>query len=152
DLLLGKTPIAIGGGPGMGKTTIAVNALFDAAIREKFSDRRIFVPLDAAREPHAILTALASAIGLPATGGDSQLLAVIGNACSKFSTAVILDNADTPYAAAATETERILHLLGQVEGLSLIVTARGTPPIFGQKTEISNINSLTDDAARDAFL
>jgi tetratricopeptide (TPR) repeat protein len=96
-LLDGQAPISIAGGPGMGKTTVAVNALYDSRIRAKYGDRRIFVALDAAREPHAILTLLAAGLGLPATGGDNQLLSLIGAASAESPILAILDNADTPH-------------------------------------------------------
>jgi tetratricopeptide (TPR) repeat protein len=151
-LLNGQAPISIAGGPGMGKTTIAVNALYDSRIRVKYGDRRIFVALDAAREPHAILTLLAAGLGLPATGGDNQLLSLIGAASAESPILAILDNADTPHGVDGMATERLLRLLSQVDGLALIVTTRGTAPIFGQKTDIPDLKSLTHVAAGQAFL
>jgi tetratricopeptide (TPR) repeat protein len=151
-LLNGQTPISIGGGPGMGKTTIAVNALYDSRVRAKYGNRRIFVPLDAAREPHAILTSLATALGLSATGGDNHLFSLIGAMTSEAPVAAILDNADTPHGIDGSATERLLRLLSQVDQLAIIVTTRGTSPPFGQKTDIADIKSLTHVAASQTFL
>jgi tetratricopeptide (TPR) repeat protein len=151
-LIQGRTPIAIGGGPGMGKTTIAVKALYDKRVVEKFGQRRIFVALDSAREPHTILTSLATCLGVTAVGGDAQLLTAIRNACSDAPVAVILDNADTPLSAAAPETKRILRLLAPMDGLAAIITVRGTTPQLGQKIDIPTLSALPHDASKDAFI
>ena len=127
-LLDGQTPIAIGGGPGIGKTTIAVEALYDPRITAKFQTRRVFVSLERATEPYKILVELAGALGLDSKGSESDLLAEIGKLCAANPVAAILDNCETPHTADAAETERILRLLGHIGGLALIVTARESRP------------------------
>jgi len=62
-VLSGKTAL-IAGGPGMGKTSVATAAFYDPGLVAQFGERRIFVSLEAAAEPRALLTQLVDALGM----------------------------------------------------------------------------------------
>ena len=95
-VLSGKTAL-IAGGPGMGKTSVATAAFYDPRLVERFGKRRIFVSLEAAAEPRALLTQLVDALGMPATGDNVSLLRLLENYAASHSVAAILDNAETAF-------------------------------------------------------
>ena len=126
-VLAGKSAL-IAGGPGMGKTAVATAGLYDPRVVQKFGKRRVFAPLDSATEPRALLTQLVDALSMPATGDNVSLLRLIENYAATHPLVAILDNAETVFDADRSEPERLLKLVGQIDGLSVVVTIRGTPP------------------------
>lgn len=125
--LIEGRPAVIAGGPGIGKTTVAVAAMYEPEVKARFGRRRVFATVEDAPEPRAFLAKLALALGLPAAGDEASLLRAIENACAVAPVAAILDNAETALDADQPEGQRILRLLGQVPNLSLAATVRGTP-------------------------
>jgi tetratricopeptide (TPR) repeat protein len=146
-------PAVVAGGPGMGKTTVAVAAMYDPAVKARFGRRRVFATVEDAPEPRAFLAKLADALGLPASGDEASLLRAIENACAAAPVAAILDNAETALDADVPEGQRILRLLAQVPNLSLAVTMRGVPVQLRADAEVlGDLAPLQLDAARSAFL
>jgi tetratricopeptide (TPR) repeat protein len=146
-------PAVIAGGPGMGKTTVAVAAMYEPEVRARFGRRRVFATVEDAPEPRAFLAKLALALGLPATGDEASLLRAIENACAVAPVAAILDNAETALDPDQSEGQRILRLLAQVPNLSLAVTMREIPVRLRADAEVlGDLAPLRLDAARSAFL
>jgi tetratricopeptide (TPR) repeat protein len=150
-LLAGKTAI-IAGGPGMGKTAVASAALRDAAVEAHFGRRRVFASLEAATEPRGILAKLVETLGLAPIGDEVTLLRMLEANAREMPIAAILDNAETVFEIDRDEAERLLHLVTQIDGLTLIVTVRGVAPPLPGAVVIDNLPKLPRGPARDAFL
>jgi tetratricopeptide (TPR) repeat protein len=150
--LIEDKTILVAGGPGMGKTAVAIAALYDPRIVTHFGRRRIFVSLEPATEPRAILAKLVEMLGLPPTGDEPSLLHVIELNTIEEPLAAILDNAETVFEANPSAAEKLLNLLAQIQGLSLAVTMRGVAPPIPGAVQIDDLAKLNSTAARDAFL
>ena len=152
NALLEDKTILVAGGPGMGKTAVAIVAFYHPRIAAHFGRRRVFASLETAIEPRAILTKLVETLGLTPTGDEVSLLRIIEASAAERPFAAILDNAETIFDADRGASERLLNLVGQIRGLSLVVTIRGVAPLIPIATQIDNLLKLGSHAARDAFL
>lgn len=150
-VLAGRAAV-VAGGPGMGKTALATAALYDPRVVAQFGRRRVFVSLEAASQPHALLSRLADALGLPATGSDASLLRVIEMSAIAQPAVAVLDNAELLFESDRGEAERLLRLLAQIANLSTVVTLRGSPPALPRASVIDDLSRLPPEAARGAFL
>ncbi|EJD47533.1 hypothetical protein AURDEDRAFT_123444 [Auricularia subglabra TFB-10046 SS5] len=95
DHSLGR--VAILGGPGMGKTTLAAAVLHDPSIIARYGSKRFFVPCDAAEGQSVFLSTLASAFGI--SGSDQKmtqlkLLGQIGSDPALLDVQALLDFLD----------------------------------------------------------
>ena len=135
----------------MGKTTVATAALYDPKVITQFGRRRVFVPLDSASEPRALLAQLTDALGLPATGDTVSLLRLLEIDAGNHPVAAILDNAETVFEADYSEAEKLLGLAAQIKGLSLAITIRGVPPTIPHAAVLSDLPRLDPGAARRRF-
>lgn len=141
----------IGGGPGMGKTALAVSALYRPGVRAHFGDRRIFVSIETESEPRALLASLAAALGLPSSGEEAALLRQVQLAAKEAPLVAVLDNAEGVFDAHRREAERVLRLIGQIEGLALVLTIRGVPPRLPGAQIIDDLLKLSPEASKAAF-
>jgi TIR domain len=144
--------ILIAGGPGMGKTAVATAALYDPRIVAHFGRRRVFASLETATEPRAILTKLVESLGLPPTGDEGTLHRILQIKATEQPFACILDNVETVFDTDRSVSERLLNLVAQIDGISLLVTIRGVPPLVPSAIQIDDLPRLKEDAARKAFL
>jgi tetratricopeptide (TPR) repeat protein len=152
NALLDDKTILVAGGPGMGKTAVATAALYDPRVVANFGRRRVFASLETATEPRAILAKLVEALGLPPTGDEVSLLHIIEATAAEAPFAAILDNSETVFDANRGAAERLLSLVSQIRGLSLVVTIRGVAPPISGAVQISDLAKLDLSAAREAFL
>ena len=150
-VLDGKVTL-VAGGPGMGKTALATAAFYDDSVVRRFGRRRIFASLEAATEARAILAKLVEALGAPPTGDDVTLLRIIEANSAEKPLAAILDNAETVFDVDRASSERLLNVVAQIKGLSLIVTIRGVPPPIPGAVQIDDLPKLSVGASQDAFL
>jgi predicted ATPase/class 3 adenylate cyclase len=105
-------------GPGgTGKTRLALRAAAEHA--DRFADGVFFVDLSAVRDTESVLTAIASAVGLNETTGES-LLAELTRQLHEHRALLVLDNFEQVAAAATT----VVQLLHRCPGLQLLVTSR----------------------------
>jgi tetratricopeptide (TPR) repeat protein len=143
-------PLPILGGPGMGKTTIALKALHDRRVAERFRERRWFVRCDGVKTRAELAAAIAGALNLPTTPNVEQ--AVLA-ALAAASGALVLDNGETPLDADGGQVEELLSILATLPSLALVVTIRGhkrpAGVPWGATTEPER---LTDSAAAEAFV
>lgn len=119
--------VAVLGGPGIGKTSLAAAALHSPAVVARFAARRYFVSCDTIADQTTVMSALCGAFGIVASTrrrAETALSRVLAGAPSLL----ILDNFETAWEADASrqDAEATLAFLGEIDGLSLIVTLRGS--------------------------
>ncbi|KAJ6492112.1 P-loop containing nucleoside triphosphate hydrolase protein, partial [Mycena sanguinolenta] len=146
--------IAILGGGGMGKTSLARAALHHPDTLTIFKDR-FFV----SAEPATTSVELAALIGLHVglDPGKDLTKAVIQHFKRKSSCVLILDNLETVWEPiqSRSEVEEFLSLLTEVQALGLIITMRGAErPARVQWTHpfLSPLQPLSDNAAQQTFM
>ncbi|MGZ5441806.1 MAG: tetratricopeptide repeat protein [Thermoanaerobaculia bacterium] len=115
-------PVPILGGPGMGKTTIALTALHVPRVAERFRERRCFVRCDGVKSRAELAAAIALPLGLPIT---PEVEAAVLAALAKGPAALVLDNMATPLDADRGPVTELLSILATIESLALGVTIRG---------------------------
>jgi tetratricopeptide (TPR) repeat protein len=152
-LLAGSRPIIVPGGPGMGKTTLALAAAHDPRVKDRFGKARIFVNLEVAASAEAVLRSVATGLGVEITGAATSILDAMGALVAKGPTLAILDNVETPWHSEPNETEKILGHLAGLSGLQLVLTVRGeTPRVPGGAVTLDDVERLKSEDARELFL
>ncbi|EJD42598.1 hypothetical protein AURDEDRAFT_138208 [Auricularia subglabra TFB-10046 SS5] len=135
--------IAILGGPGMGKTTLAIAVLHHSSLVERFGARRFFVPCDASEGRSNCLSVICDALGITTSQPQlafRKLRAVLGQQRPAI---IVLDNFESAWEETfqRLEAEALLRFLGTIDSLSFILTLRGSEHPGG----------VTDDASRQIF-
>ncbi|KAJ6451049.1 P-loop containing nucleoside triphosphate hydrolase protein, partial [Mycena sanguinolenta] len=149
-----QTPrIAILGGGGMGKTSLARAALHHSDTLTRF-EQRFFV----SAEPATTSVELAALIGLHIglNPGEDLTRAVVQYLSKTSSCLLIVDNLETVWEPiqSRSDIEEFLSLLTDVKHLALIITMRGTErPAKVQWTRpfLLPLQPLSDDAAQETF-
>ncbi|KAF8130935.1 hypothetical protein K438DRAFT_1788449 [Mycena galopus ATCC 62051] len=154
-LLSQKSPrIAILGGGGMGKTSLARAALHHPDTSSKF-EHRFFISAEAATSSIELAALVGLHLGL--NPGADLTKAVIHYFAQKPSSLLILDNLETVWEAiqARSGVENFLSLLSEVEQLALMITMRGAErPANVQWTHpfLLPLQPLSKDAAKQTFI
>ncbi|KAJ6492187.1 P-loop containing nucleoside triphosphate hydrolase protein, partial [Mycena sanguinolenta] len=146
--------IAILGGGGMGKTSLARAALHHPETLNRFEDR-FFV----SAEPATTSVELAALIGLHVglDPGEDLTRAVIQYFTRKSSCLLILDNLETVWEPLQSrgQVEELLSLLTEIRQLGLIITMRGAErPARVQWTHpfLLPLQPLSNNAAQQTFM
>ncbi|KAJ6447994.1 P-loop containing nucleoside triphosphate hydrolase protein, partial [Mycena sanguinolenta] len=146
--------VAILGGGGMGKTSLARAVLHHPNTLTKF-EQRFFV----SAEPATTSIELAALIGLHIglNPGQDLTKAVVQYFAKNSSSLLILDNLETVWEPIQSRSavEEFLSLLTDVQHLGLIVTMRGAErPAKVQWTHpfLLPLQPLSDDAAQQTFM
>ncbi|KAJ6481046.1 P-loop containing nucleoside triphosphate hydrolase protein, partial [Mycena sanguinolenta] len=155
EILCQQSPrIAILGGGGMGKTSLARAALHHSDTLTKF-EQRFFV----SAEPATSSIELAALIGLHLglDPGKNLTKAVVQHFSRRPSCLLILDNLETVWELIQSrgELEEFLALLAAIEHLGLIITMRGAErPAKVQWTHpfLKPLQPLSNQAAQQTFL
>lgn len=143
-------PLPILGGPGMGKTTIALKALHEKRVTERFRDRRWFVRCDGVKSRNDLAGAIAGTLKLPITPSVEQ---TVLDELATAPAALVLDNAETPLDADESQVEELLSILANIESLALVATIRGhRRPRGAPWLASTEPQRLTDSAAADTFV
>lgn len=140
-------PIPILGPPGIGKSTVTLEALHDDAVATKYGSRRWFVRLEGASSPDAIWGEVARAMGLELSGDLRQrVLADLARTPSVLA----LDNFETPWLADKLAAEEVLAHLGGARHTALLVSVRGgeRPGGIAWRSTVTVTPLETDDARR----
>ncbi|KAJ7732013.1 hypothetical protein B0H16DRAFT_1468818 [Mycena metata] len=146
--------IAILGGGGMGKTSLARAALHHTDTCAKF-EHRFFVSAEAATTAVKLAALIGLHLGLE-PGKDLTKAVVLYLARQTGPCLLILDNLETPWEPIQSRggVENLLSLLTEVEDLALMITMRGserpgqvlwTPPF------LHPLQPLSDEASQQVF-
>ena len=154
ETLLSPDPEArpIVGGPGMGKSTVSLYALYDTKVAERYKDRRYFVLCKVASSRQTLVQAMAKEIGVPLSGSETEprVLAELERAPA----VLVLDGAETPWLGDRDDVEEFLAILSQIRGLALVASFQGlaTPRkgSWGNTIFVDEPLELAD--AREVFL
>ncbi|KAJ6472024.1 P-loop containing nucleoside triphosphate hydrolase protein, partial [Mycena sanguinolenta] len=149
-----QTPrIAILGGGGMGKTSLAKAALHHSDTLTRF-EQRFFV----SAEPATTSVELAALIGLHLglNPGKDLTRTVVQYLSKTLSCLLILDNLETVWESIESrgDIEEFLLLLTDVKHLGLIITMRGTErpaKVHWTHPFLLPLQPLSDDAAQETF-
>ncbi|KAJ7466408.1 hypothetical protein FB451DRAFT_1485304, partial [Mycena latifolia] len=147
--------VAILGGGGMGKTSLARAILHHPEITAKYQQCRFFVAGDAASSSVHLASLIGAHVGLK-PGQDLRQPVVQYFACSPPSL-LILDNLETIWEPreSRADVEKFLALLEDIEQLALIITMRGTERpanIRWTRPFFEPLKPLAQDAARRTFI
>ncbi|KAJ7721978.1 P-loop containing nucleoside triphosphate hydrolase protein, partial [Mycena olivaceomarginata] len=153
-LLADRARVAILGPGGMGKTTLAMAALHDPKVADKYPTC-YFISCESAHRSDSLVAIIASYIGLEAShalGG-----AVIHHLSTAPPCLIILDNFETPWepVEGRAKVEEFLSLLTDVPHVALLITMRGAErPSKVQWTHpfLHPLMPLTPTAARQTFI
>jgi len=117
-------------GTGMGKSSLVKAIINEPLVKDKFADRRFFVPYEGL-DPSTItfetfMTAFARALGIEIAGSDP--VRQISTFLDSTNTLIVLDNAETFEEASASSTLRdippAIAEIASIPGVILILTSR----------------------------
>jgi tetratricopeptide (TPR) repeat protein len=150
--LLAEPParLAILGAGGMGKTTLALAALHDPRVIERFGARRWFVRCEGIRTRREVVAAVGAKV---APGISPDVEHVILHELDQAPALIVLDGLEDPWNADPPEVEEFLSILSGIDSASLIVTLRGHVRPRGVRWSAAiEADRLSENEARELFL
>jgi len=144
--------VIISGAPGIGKTALAVAALYEDEIQRGFGLSRVFVSLEGLEDPRNVVVQLTSTLGLDPAGDIPSLLRRVEGFTTESPVVAILDNAEDVFDADFDSAQHLLQLLAQRRGLTLLLTLRGASPTLVESYVISDLEPLDEPASKSAFV
>ncbi|KAF7335379.1 ATPase-AAA-core domain-containing protein [Mycena venus] len=154
-ILAGDSPrIAILGGGGMGKTTLAKAALHHPETSRKF-DHRFFISAESAT--NSIELAALTGLHLGLNPGPDLTKPVAQYFAGQPPCLVILDNLETSWdpIGSRADVEELLSLLTDIPHLGLIITMRGAERpgrVHWTRPFLLPLQRLSDEAAEQTFV
>ncbi|KAJ7927634.1 P-loop containing nucleoside triphosphate hydrolase protein, partial [Mycena leptocephala] len=145
--------VAILGGGGMGKTSLARTVLHHPNISSQF-EHRFFVSSESATDSVELAALMGLHLGLDP--GKDLTKAVVQYFARKPPSLLILDNLETTWEPLHTRggVEELLSLLADIPHLALMITMRGAErpaKVAWTRPFLLPLSPLSDDAARKTF-
>ncbi|TDL20578.1 hypothetical protein BD410DRAFT_772550 [Rickenella mellea] len=154
DLILTHSPakLAVLGPGGIGKTTVAAAIFHNKQIVEKFGEHRAFVSCEPLISAQSLLETLCRTFEL-SVQNSTLLKALMFFLESSPCTLLVLDNLETLWDAddECDNVQTLLKNLSSLNGLTLIVTMRGTLPpdgVLWTEPALPALQVLSNDAAK----
>ncbi|HRE18130.1 MAG TPA: TIR domain-containing protein [Rhodocyclaceae bacterium] len=142
--------IIIFGGPGLGKTTLALELMHDDAVVQAFGVHRYFIPLEMATSADDFRAAVVSSLG---AGTGQPMEAVIGSRVGGHPALLILDNLETPWESDKIGVEEGLLAIAACQSVTILATIRGRDvPAAPNWTFRHELKPLDPAASQTLFL
>ncbi len=154
-------PVIISGGPGMGKSAMALAVAYDPLMKAQFGEERYFLRLDAAGDAHALATSAAAKLGVRVQNARAEVIADQIAGAIVRPTLLILDNLESPWDKNRAEVENVIARFAACAPLQMLLTIRGATPNLpcaahetGDIQELNEADSLAlfHRATRDRFV
>jgi RNA polymerase sigma factor (sigma-70 family) len=123
-------PIAILGGPGMGKSTVALGLCQDPEVVKHFKGERAFVRCDAASSAEVLVETICHAVGVEPDENQTARDALL-RALNYQKLLLVVDNLEAPWEADHQAVEELLQEISSISSVVLLVTMRGTERPMG---------------------
>ncbi|KAJ7482705.1 P-loop containing nucleoside triphosphate hydrolase protein, partial [Mycena latifolia] len=147
--------IAILGGGGMGKTSLARAILHHPQISAKYQEYRFFIACDAASSSVQLAALIGAHVGLQP--GPDLTAPVVQYLLDSSPSLLILDNLETVWEPreCRADVEKFLALLEDIEHIALIITMRGAErpaKVRWTRPFLEPLKPLSQEAARKTFV
>lgn len=120
--------LAILGGPGIGKSALALAVLQDQRVVDEFGERRLFIPCDVASSAQGLIACIALHLDISGDRLKQQVLSTV----SAAKILLVLDNFESPWEGAQRlEVEEVLGAFSSIESCVVVITMRGTERPLG---------------------
>lgn len=148
-----RAHVAILGGPGLGKTSLALSVIHDERVAARFAANRFFISCESGLN---LVGIIAGAFGYISSDPEALCVALRGH-IGDPSSLMVLDNFESTWEPSTTrsEAEHVLRLLSELPLLSLIITMRGAERPSGvewTRPFLPILRPLDDSAAMMTFL
>ncbi len=122
--------LAILGGGGQGKTSVALHVIHHPRVVETFLDDRVWVPCAEATTVSLFLELLATSLGIPKSARDRRAEIMQALRSGGRRRALVLDNFETPWDIDGhqSEVEDIISGMASIQDVSIIITMRAYIP------------------------
>ena len=115
-------PILLLGGPGIGKTTVAVETLCDSRVAQRFGDRRYYVSCTRETSRGGIAAKIALALGVGKSPFPED---VVSATLERDPTLLVIDDVEVLYHTGHEEVESLLMALSSLQAVALVLVFRG---------------------------
>ncbi|THU94259.1 hypothetical protein K435DRAFT_839903 [Dendrothele bispora CBS 962.96] len=150
--------LAILGAGGMGKTSLALHIINNAAVKQKFGQRCHFLPCDIFENAEALTQGLITIIKIMLKESQGRQEALFNHLkATQHDLLIIFDNFETPWNnhGSRTDIRNLLEKIAGCEQVSIIVTMRGPHGPGDIPWEAlgdgSGVPQLSPAAANEAF-
>ncbi|KAJ7041220.1 hypothetical protein C8F04DRAFT_1391323 [Mycena alexandri] len=154
-ILLGVRPrVAILGPGGIGKTTLAMAALHNPVVIERYNQRH-FIPCESASRSADLASIMGSILGLEPSKQLTRV--IVRHFAESEPTLILLDNFETPWEPLESRAgvEEFISLLADIPTLALLITMRGAErpaKVKWSRPFLPVLEPLSKEAAHQVFV